>query len=305
MENSLSSSSHESSSSGLLSENDSNASLQVGKSEDILGKTLQHQAWDSEFAQQVQSWVLQVPIGMGLCPWAGKSHRAGNLRYVTCSSKLPEQVMEVVYKQMEMLLSVGREKDEFDKSKYSTTLLICPFVKEWVDFDSFEKFVNNRCVVSTSQVEHQDKIQHYKDLHQEFQNKITLVPFHPKFLRWRSLPEGIGVGTVVESHWGMVGSKTATRATATIIETENKVFGKQKVKIRFHEELEGRRSEQYVPIDWILVSEKLGLPLPDNCMHRAPYPTIHLISNLDLASLSMRDISRVKRKNARRMMNFA
>ena len=204
---------------------------------------------------------------------------------------------------MEMLISVGEEEDDDYKSKYSTTLLICPFVKEWVDFDSFEEFVNNGCVFSTSQVEQQDKIQHYKNQHQQFQNKITLVPFHPKFLRWRGLPEGIGVGTVLESHWGMVGSKSASRATATIIETENKVFGKQKIKIRFHKELEGRRSEQYVHIDWIL-SGKLGLPLPDNAMHRAPYPTIHLISNLDLASLSIRDISRVKRKNAQRMVKL-
>jgi hypothetical protein len=43
------------------------------------------------------------------------------------------------------------------------------------------------------------------------------------------------------------------------------------------------------------------LPLPDNVMHRSPYPTIHIIVNRDLASLCIRDISRVKRMNAQRM----
>lgn len=36
-------------------------------------------------------------------------------------------------------------------------------------------------------------------------------------------------------------------------------------------------------------------------MHRSPYPLIHIIVNQDLASLCMRDVSRVKRLNAQRM----
>ncbi|CAJ1951766.1 unnamed protein product [Cylindrotheca closterium] len=308
MENSPPSSSLESSSSSESSDDDdddddddeSYSSLQGEESaiKRVLAKTTNHHP--HQFAQHVQRWVHQVPIGLGLCPWAGKSHGTGNLRYVSCFSKQPEQVMELVYSEMETLVAVD------DSSKYSTTLLICPFVKEWKEFDNFEKFVTNGCLVaSNTEVEEQDKeIRRYEQKRQHFQNKITLVPFHPTFLRWRGLPEGMSIGTVVESHWGMVGSKSSTKASATIIETENKVFGKQKVKIRFHEEIEGRRSEQYVPIDWILPNGELGPPLPDNAMHRAPYPTIHLISNQDLASLSIRDISRVKRKNAQRMMKL-
>ena len=89
---------------------------------------------------------------------------------------------------------------------------------------------------------------------------------------------------------------------AKIIETGGSNFGKRKVKVEFEED--GR--EQYVPIDW-LMSDADGtmLPegelLPDNAMHRAPYPTIHLIRNVDLASLCARDVSRVKRKNAQLM----
>jgi hypothetical protein len=36
---------------------------------------------------------------------------------------------------------------------------------------------------------------------------------------------------------------------------------------------------------------RLGPPLPDNAMHRAPYPTVHLIRNEDLGKMCIRDVS--------------
>ena len=98
--------------------------------------------------------------------------------------------------------------------------------------------------------------------------------------------------------------------TATIIETNNKAFGLRKVKVRFHnnnaqEEGSIDRLEQYVPTDWIVFSEEQQCTtrpiLPDNSMHQSPYPTIHIINNKDLASLCVRDVSRVKRLNSKRM----
>jgi hypothetical protein len=157
--------------------------------------------------------------------------------------------------------------------------LICPFVKEWKNFETFEQFVNNKCLIVNDEGEEleeefQQRIKSYREKQSYFQEKVTLVPFHPKFLRWYGLPKGMGVGATVQSYWGMVGRKSATTATATIIETESKVFGRQKVKIRFQKELEGRRLEQYVPIDWLVTITEKGPPLPDNAMHQAPYPTI-------------------------------
>eukprot|EP00984_Skeletonema_dohrnii_P005957 scaffold2112_cov85-Skeletonema_dohrnii-CCMP3373.AAC.6 len=106
----------------------------------------------------------------------------------------------------------------------------------------------------------------------------------------------------------------------------------RKVKVRLHESAacNARRQEQYVPTDWISLHasniretieggsnsesnysgsassapSQPGPALTDNAMHQAPYPTIHIINNADLASLSIRDISRVKRKNAHRMMKL-
>ena len=106
----------------------------------------------------------------------------------------------------------------------------------------------------------------------------------------------------------------------------------RRVKVRFHDIVgatdtgndacacgNNRRKEQYVPTNWIYATqnnddhdsandergrESSTAPLPDNAMHQAPFPTIHIIANSDLANLSIRDISRVKRKNAQRMMKL-
>lgn len=170
--------------------------------------------------------------------------------------------------------------------------MVCPFVKTWQDFEPFDEFLRS-------------------GIKRHLQNDtileaVTLVAFHPNFLRWHSLPEGVGVGSVVQSHWGNIGQKSIRTAAATIIETVTKAFGSRKVKIRFHDAFEGLgRQEQFVPTDWIHIAgqhtDRTRMPLPDNVMHRSPYPTIHIIVNQDLASGCIRDVSRVKRLNARRM----
>ena len=60
------------------------------------------------------------------------------------------------------------------------------------------------------------------------------------------------------------------------------------------------------PVSWLVLNGDVdeGPPLPDNIMHRSPQPTIHLIRNTDLATLKARDVSRVKRMNAQRMMQL-
>ena len=160
---------------------------------------------------------------------------------------------------------------------------MCPHVEGWQDFKTFEDWVTA--------------------LAKSFES-FTLVPFHPEFLRWRGLPDGVGVGSVVFTHWGFIGSKSAGTAPATIVDSGNmNPFGMRKVLVRFHESLEGRDSEQFVPIDWFDHSHS-GAPLPDNRMHQAPHPTIHLIRNVDLAELTLCDVSRVKRRNAQKMLKL-
>ena len=245
-----------------------------------------------EHAIATRSWVSKVPIGLGLCPWAGKSNNRGLLNIITCESECREAVAQLVENEVELLTREGTPP-------LSTTLVVCPHVKAWEeDFKEFDEFVRTGIR------------QHNNDTTHNMQH-VTLVAFHPSFCRWYGLPEGFGVGSVVDSYYGRIGQKSTQTTPATIIETNNKAFGLRKVKVRFHDttlEGIGNRQEHYVPTDWIEFTnnnESYQAPLlPDNIMHRSPYPTIHIIMNRDLSSTCIRDVSRVKRLNAQRMMKL-
>ena len=238
---------------------------------------------DDQYSAEVRVWVRKVAIGLGLCPWAIKSSNGGLLRIVTCEANTSTDVANIIEKEIKSLLGEGTPP-------LSTTLIVCPHMTTWKEFEPFDEFVQSGI---KQQLSDEDIVEN-----------VTLVAFHPQFLRWHGLPSEVGVGSTVQSHWGMIGQKSQQTANATIIETNNKAFGLRKVKVRFHDTVEGLgRKEQFVPTDWIDFTNVSSSPppLPDNCMHRSPYPTIHIISNQDLASTSIRDVSRVKRFNAQRM----
>ena len=238
---------------------------------------------DTTYASEVQEWTVRIPIGLGLCPWAGQSHSQGRLRYVTYEGCTPSDVAQLIVSEAERLVDAHAPP-------LSSALIVCPHVGAWSDFQVFYDWVDG----------------FNEELNGEsIHDNLTFVSFHPKFLRWRGLPADIKVGSVVQSCWGVGGRKSIETAPATIVEAGNKVFGMQKVKVRFHDILEERRPEQYVPIDWFDHSVgSVRPPLPDNAMHRAPHPTIHLIRNSDMASLCLRTVSRVKRKNRQLVMKL-
>lgn len=247
--------------------------------------------------RRVKNWTLQIPVGLGLCPWASKSHNHGNLRYVTCRAETPRDVAVCVQREIQRLV-----RSDGEPPPWSTTLVICPHINEWNEsFSTFDRFVSHDIWDQFKQDDNDERNP------STIPDDITLVAFHPNFLRWHGLPDKIEKGSVVQSHYGFFGKKSVESAHATIVETCNKAFGMRRVKVRFHDTCNDRRQEQYVPTDWILIPDdcsQRGPALPDNAMHQAPHPTIHIINNADLASLSIRDISRVKRKNAHRMMKL-
>ena len=226
---------------------------------------------DTEYALQVQQWAVRVPIGLGLCPWAGKAHYQGRLRFVTCTGNAPADVIRVIAREAAILTGA-------DAPPLSSTLVVCPHVAAWKEFGAFEDWVRSGINEESTEGEGEST-----RTGESIGELLSFVPFHPEFVRWRGLPEGIGVGSVVNSYWGAFGRKSARTAPATVVDAGNKVFGRRKVKVRFHESVEGRPDEQFVPIGWFDHTLS-GLPLPDNAMHRAPYPTIHLIRNKDLAT---------------------
>jgi len=248
---------------------------------------------DQYYVKATHEWVLHMPIGLGLCPWAIKSNNKGLINIITCENDTASDVADMVKREIESLTK------EEGSPPLSTSLIVCPYVKEWKDFKSFDEYVK-------SGIKQQLK-------NDTILEDATLVVFHPKFCRWYGLPPNIGIGSVIQSHYGIIGQKSKQTATSTIIETNNKAFGLRKVKVRFHnnnnakEEGSIDRLEQYVPTDWIVIPEEQREQfttrpiLPDNSMHQSPYPTIHIINNKDLGSLRARDVSRVKRLNSKRM----
>ena len=261
---------------------------------------------DDKYEAQLRQWTKQIPIGLGLCPWAGKSERQGRLKYTTCEAISPSNVAIQILKEAKELIRSD------DVAPLSTTLVICPHVAAWnQNFTVFDSWVKD---FGTS-----NKLLLLKEEQEDLLQKVTMVSFHPNFLRWRGLPKGFTIGSTVQSYKPIGGvQKSSQMFPATIVETANSAFGLRKIRVRFHDD----QKERYVPTDWFtnavapsqsgldnegfnaLPEGNIGPPLPDNAMHRAPYPTIHLIRNEDLGTLGLRDVSRVKRKNAQRMMKL-
>lgn len=253
---------------------------------------------DDQYAQLVRKWAQRVPIGLGFCPWAVKSQRQGLVRYVTCPAKNLSGVLEHVLVEANVLCQP-------QVTALSTTLVVCPHLVAWKnDFNAFDEFVRNLF-----------RNHHDHSCNGDYAQEVTFVAFHPHFLRWRGLPEEITAGIVVQSHRRFGFQKSQEPSIATVTETNSALFGQRRVKVRFHDD----NKEQHIPTDWVVRQQGtsnneigferdedslLGPPLPDNAMHRAPYPTIHLIRNQDLGGLQAREVSRVKRKNAQRMMKL-
>ena len=271
---------------------------------------------------QVKKWTERTPIGLGLCPWAVKSHALGRIKYVSCDSTSPSEVTNMVFDEAAKLSNCDatqqQEKEE-TPPPLSTTLIVCPNVSEWNnDFTKFDTFVNDLPGEMKSFTK--DKNMEYQDHDDNILQQVTLVAFHHKFLRWYGLPEGLTVGSKVWCHKRVFGTnkKSLKLYVATLLEVNSRPFGRRRLKVRYQPDdndnskaTDGesqQKQEQYVPTDWIFpagddVNESTMRPeLSDNMMHRAPYPTIHIIHNRDLYSLCVRDISRVKRKNAQLMM---
>ena len=191
---------------------------------------------DNHYSTETHEWVLRMPIGLGLCPWAIKSNNKGLLNIITCTSDTASDVTDIVKREIESLTK------EEGTPPLSTSLIVCPYVKEWKEFKAFDEYIKSGI---------KDQLKNDTLL-----EDATLVAFHPKFCRWYGLPPNIGIGSLVQSHYGIIGQKSKQTATATIIETNNKAFGLRKVKVRFHDNTaqeEGSidRLEQYVPTDWL------------------------------------------------------
>lgn len=258
---------------------------------------------DSKEAQRLRHWTEAVPIGLGLCPWAVSSQRQRRIRYRTCTHVETVAVAATIREEARILV-------QENSLPLHTTLVVCPYVADWNAATHAGASPDVSCHLPNDAF---PKFQEFvRNLALEFQHEnmpVTLVAFHPQFLQWRDLPPDLEVGSTVQAYrmCGGVFQKSPQPWVATILETHNPVFGLRKIKVRFHHDTPNHsRREQYIPVDWLVLPHQspLGDALPDNLMHRAPVPTIHIIQDSDLGSLRARDVSRIKRKNAQRMLTL-
>jgi Protein of unknown function (DUF1415) len=271
---------------------------------------------DHDCLARTRTWTQQVPIGRGLCPWAARSQAQGRLHSVVCHATQSKHVAQMLEEEALKLLVACEEEtrrsspgttthhniEEETSDWWKTTLLICPHMSSWNEsFELFDEFIKTQQQLWKEREEAYDwNTSSSAGATALLSSHITLVAFHPHFVRWRGLPVGTKEGDVLLCRRPSV----LNPSPATLKEACTKPFGRRKVKVHFHDHDATR--ECYVdPKD----CEFLGPDdtaqerpvLADNAMHRSPYPTIHLIRNQDLARLSLPDISRVKRKNMQRM----
>ncbi|CAE8607242.1 unnamed protein product, partial [Polarella glacialis] len=227
------------------------------------------------YAAAVRAWTERVVIGAGLCPWAAKSSASGRLEVVTCCANSTAEALK-------FFLSEAARLAHASTAALQTTLVVCPHVEAWRDFARFEDWEEVDDGVTF--VEFRQLQRRLKTL----SSKVSFVTFHPAFLRWRSLPPGLGVGSQILAHYascpGPAGSRRSDEPKmATILSMDPRIVGVRHAALRFSGEMDQLRDlEQIVPVDWLVPDAPWGPPLPDNDMHRAPYPSLHIIRAADL-----------------------
>ncbi|CAE7396047.1 Dynlt1 [Symbiodinium sp. CCMP2456] len=207
--------------------------------------------------EAVRTWVNQVVLHHGLCPWAQLAQQADVITYLSCEATTPSAVGSVVRSEARRLAR--------RRVPWATSLVVCPRVLSWRDdFHAFDAWVA--------------RSNHLDDL----EDLVSLVAFHPRFARWHTLASSVTPGAQVCSHYEEVDGEKSRKALPAIVESmDPKEVGVRRIGLRFLDD----GVLQWVPSDWLTPAWKTAELLVDNQMHQAPFPTVHLIRRKDLASV--------------------
>jgi hypothetical protein len=81
--------------------------------------------------EDTQKWLMEVVIGLNLCPFAKAVVVKDRVRYRVCLSSAPQDVLQMLADELQFLASV-------DASMVDTTLLIAPYaLPVFLDFNEF------------------------------------------------------------------------------------------------------------------------------------------------------------------------
>lgn len=80
---------------------------------------------------RTRCWIERVVVELNLCPFARKPYEGGQVRYVVSAAKRPEDLLEDVQRELELLRAT-------DAAKIETTVLIHPDVlNDFLDYNDF------------------------------------------------------------------------------------------------------------------------------------------------------------------------
>jgi len=86
---------------------------------------------DDAIIAATTAWLERAVIGLNLCPFAKAVHVKKQIRYVVSPATSPEQLLETLMDELQLL-------SDTDPEKIDTTLLIHPFVlNDFLDYNEF------------------------------------------------------------------------------------------------------------------------------------------------------------------------
>lgn len=80
---------------------------------------------------RTRCWIERVVVELNLCPFARKPYEGGQVRYVVSAAERPEDLLEDVQRELELLRAT-------DAGEIETTVLIHPYVlNDFLDYNDF------------------------------------------------------------------------------------------------------------------------------------------------------------------------
>lgn len=250
-----------------------------------------------DHARAVRCWVKNVVIGCGFCPWAKPAEDSQSIRVVTSTATTEEGVLaDLLAEARSLSQSVSIEPLP---GKATTTLLACPYVPDWADFDSFHVFYSTMLGNGDALVE-------------EFGQKV--VAFHPRCeASGRDLEEGDEVvvqgpdedmfcGVVLEAAVGADEDGMellAVELHGTLLESRSNEGGDMDLMgMQPFEDGPHAVCVRYSEVVWLLSRSSdrddgaLDLSKPSDCrslIARSPRPVLHLLRTHDLDRVNDRE----------------
>lgn len=208
---------------------------------------------EDENCRAVGEWIDQCVIGLQICPWARPAKEARRLRVVSSTAITEDEVLADLLQEAQKL----PQEDHFESTEgvVTTTLLVCPHVSAWKDFDAFYAYFVNELGEGEALAESLG---------------LTVVAFHPDYsVHDSAVDEGDRVVLEV--------TENGDEVIGTIMET----LGDPSLEQQEQQQLARVRADDGSV-------RTVAFPLHDesadfaNLASRAPRPCLHLLRNSEL-----------------------